>query len=59
MEKTMFWIATIGLALSWMLIKLGIMSATASFLTIALKLALTLMVIGFLISAWVWFRRKS
>ncbi len=55
----MFWIATIGLALSWMLIKLGIMSATASFLTIALKLALTLMVIGFLISAWVWFRRKS
>lgn len=56
---TMFWIAVLGLALSWMLVKLGVMSATAGFLTIALKLALALMIIGGLIGAWAWFRRKS
>jgi hypothetical protein len=55
----MFWIAVLGLALSWMLVKLGVMSATAGFLTIALKLALALMIIGGLIGAWAWFRRKS
>ena len=55
---TMFWITVLGLGLSWMLVKLGAMSATASFLMLALKLLLVLTVIGGLIGVWAWFRHK-
>lgn len=54
----MFWITVLGLGLSWMLVKLGAMSATASFLMLALKLLLVLTVIGGLIGVWAWFRHK-
>ncbi|WP_406623572.1 hypothetical protein [Acidovorax sp. SDU_ACID1] len=55
---TMFWITVLGLGLSWMLVKFGAMSATASFLMLALKLLLVLTVIGGLIGVWAWFRHK-
>ncbi len=54
----MFWITVLGLGLSWMLVKFGAMSATASFLMLALKLLLVLTVIGGLIGVWAWFRHK-
>ena len=54
----MFWITVMGLALSWMLIKLGMLSATANFLMMGLKMALALLVIGGVIGVWAWLRRR-
>ncbi len=54
----MFWIAFLGLSLSWMLVRLGVMSTTVNFLMMGLKLMLVLMVIGGVIGAWAWFRRR-
>lgn len=42
----MFWMALVFLSLSWVLTKFGVLSATVSFLTIAIKLLLVLGLLG-------------
>jgi len=55
----MFWIAALGATLSWMLIKLGVMSATVGFLSLALKLLLVLVVGAVLVWSWTRLRSKA
>lgn len=55
----MFWIAFLGLALSSMLIKLGLLSATASILAFVVKLLLFVIVAGLIVAAWSWLRKKG
>lgn len=56
----MFWIAVLGGALSWMLVKLGAMSATAGFLSAALKSSLLLLLLVSVIAGiGAWVRRKA
>lgn len=55
----MFWIAFLGLSFSWMLIKLGVLSATAGILAFAVKLLLFVIVAGLIAAAWFWLRKKS
>lgn len=55
----MFWIAFLGLAFSWMLIKLGFLSATAGILAFVVKLLLFVIVVGLIAAAWFWLRKKS
>ncbi len=55
----MFWIALLGLTLSWLLTKLGFLSATVAVLTLALKVLLIVLVIGVITAMVLWFRRKT
>ena len=55
----MFWIALLGLTLSWLLTKLGFLSATVGVLTLALKVLLIVLVIGAITTTMLWFRRKT
>lgn len=55
----MFWIAFLGLAFSWMLIKLGFLSATAGILAFVVKLLLFAIFAGLIAAAWFWLRKKS
>lgn len=55
----MFWIALLGLTLSWLLTKLGFLSATVAVLTLALKVLLIVLVIGAITTTMLWFRRKT
>lgn len=55
----MFWIAILGLAFSCMLIKLGFLSATASILSLVVKLLIFAIVTGLIASAWFWLRRRT
>lgn len=55
----MFWIAFLGLALSWMLIKLGFLSATAGILAFVVKLLLFAIFAGLIAGVWFWLRKKS
>ena len=55
----MFWIAFLGLAFSWMLIKLGFLSATAGILVFVVKLLLFVIFTGLIAAAWFWLRKKS
>ena len=55
----MFWIAFLGLAFSWMLIKLGVLSATAGILAFVVKLLLFVIATGLIVAAWFWLRKKS
>lgn len=55
----MFWIAILGLALSWMMIQLGILSATASLLMLVVKLLLFVILAGLIVTAWSRFRSKA
>lgn len=55
----MFWIAVLGGALSWMLVKLGAMSATVGFLGLALKLLLLLLIVSVIAGTWARARRKG
>lgn len=55
----MFWIAFLGLAFSLMLIKLGLLSATASILAFVVKLLLFVIVAGLIVAAWFWLRKKG
>jgi hypothetical protein len=55
----MFWIAFLGLAFSAMLIKLGLLSATASILAFVVKLLLFVIVAGLIVAAWFWLRKKG
>jgi len=54
----MFWIAFLGLAFSWMLIKLGFLSATAGILVFVVKLLLFVIFAGLVAAAWFWLRKK-
>lgn len=56
----MFWIALLGLTLSWLLTKLGFLSATVAVLTLApSKVLLIVLVIGVITAMVLWFRRKT
>lgn len=55
----MFWIALLGLSFSWMLIKLGSLSATVGILAIVAKMLLIAILVGSLAAVWVWFRGKN
>jgi hypothetical protein len=55
----MFWIAFLALALSWMMIKLGFLSATASMLMFVVKLLLLVILVGFLVLVWTRVRGKA
>jgi hypothetical protein len=55
----MFWIALLGLSFSWMLIKLGFLSATAGILAFVVKLLLFVIVAGLIAVAWFWLRKNS
>jgi flagellar motor component MotA len=55
----MLWIAILGIALSWMMIKLGFLSATASMLVVVIKLLLFVIFVGLIAAAWYKFRRKA
>lgn len=55
----MFWITFLGLVFSWMLIKLGFLSATAGILTFVVKLLLFVIVAGLVAAAWFWWRKKK
>lgn len=55
----MFWIAFLGMAFSWMLIKLGFLSATASFLSFVIKLLLLVLFVGMIAGVWFWLRSKK
>lgn len=54
----MFWIALLGLSFSWMLIKLGFLSATVGILTTAVKLLLIAILVGSIAAVWFWYRKK-
>ena len=55
----MFWIAIFGLFFSWLLIKLGVLSATVGILTMAIKLLLIPILVGSIAAAWFWLRKKT
>ena len=55
----MFWIALLGLALAWMMIKLGFLSATASVLMFVVKLLLLVILGGLIAAAWSKFCGKA
>ncbi|MGV0960493.1 MAG: hypothetical protein ACOYB1_11720 [Limnohabitans sp.] len=55
----MFWIAILGLALSWMMIKLGFLSATASILAFVVKLLLFVILAGVIAVVWSKLRSKA
>jgi len=55
----MFWIAFLGLALAWMMIKLGFLSATASILMFVVKLLLLVILVGIIVAVWSKFRGKK
>lgn len=55
----MFWIAFLGLAFSWLFIKLGFLSATAGILAFVVKLLLLVIFAGLIAGVWFWLRKKS
>ncbi len=55
----MFWIAILFFAMSWILIKLGVLSATASVLVFVIKLLLFVIFAGLVAFAWSKFRSKA
>lgn len=55
----MFWIALLGLSFSWMLIKLGFLSATAGILAFVVKLLLFVIVAGLIGAVWLLLSKKS
>jgi hypothetical protein len=54
----MSWITLLSLTLSFMLIKLGALSATASILAFVVKLLLFAILTGLIAAAWLWLRKK-
>lgn len=55
----MFWIATLGLSFSWLLIKFGILSASVGILTMVIKLLVIAILVGSIAAAWFWPRKKT
>ena len=55
----MFWIALLGLTLSWLLTKLGFLSATVGVLTLLIKAMLIVLFIGVIATMILWFRRRT
>ena len=55
----MFWIALLGLTLSWLLTKLGFLSATVGVLTLVIKAMLIVLFIGVIATMILWVRRRT
>jgi hypothetical protein len=55
----MFWIALLGLTLSWLLIKMGFLSATVGVLTLVIKAMLIVLLIGVIMTMILCFRRRT
>lgn len=55
----MFWIAILVFSMSWMLIKLGFLSATAGVLMFVIKLLVFVIIVGLIAIAWSWIRGKA
>jgi hypothetical protein len=55
----MFWIALLGLTLSWLLTKLGFLSATVGVLTLVIKFMVIVLLIGALTAVILWLRKKT
>lgn len=55
----MFWIALLGLSLSWFLIKLGFLSAKVGILTLVIKVLLIVFVIGSIVAMILWLSKKT
>lgn len=54
----MFWIAVLGLSMSWALTKFGALSATVGILTLAIKLLLIAFIVSFIAAVFFWLRKK-
>lgn len=54
----MFWIALLGLSLSWFLIKLGFLSAKVGILTVVIKVLLVVLFVGSIAAMILWLCRK-
>lgn len=54
----MFWIALLGMSLSWVLIKLGFLSATVGVMSTVIKLLLIAILIGATGGTLFWCRNK-
>jgi hypothetical protein len=54
----MFWMAVLGLSFSAMLIKLGVLSATASVMTLVVKALLLIIFAGLVGGFLAWIQRK-
>ena len=54
----MFWIGFFGLTLTWLLTKLGFLSATVGILTMVIKLLIAAIVLGSIAAAWYFLRSK-
>ena len=55
----MFWIALLGMSLSWFLVKLGFLSAKVGILTLVIKVLLIILVIGSVIAMILWLGKKT
>jgi hypothetical protein len=55
----MFWIAVLLVGFSGMLIKLGVLSATAGILMFVIKLLVLVIFVGLIAVAWSWIRGKA
>ena len=55
----MFWIAILVFSMSWMLIKLGFLSATAGVLIFGIKLLVLMIIAGLIAIVWLWTRGKA
>ena len=55
----MFWIAMLVFGFSWVLIKLGFLSATAGFLVFIIKVLIFAIVVGAIVFVWMKLRKKD
>lgn len=55
----MFWIALLGLSLSWFLVKLGFLSAKVGLLTALVKVLLIVFFIGSIVALILWLCIKT
>lgn len=55
----MFWIAILGFGLSWVLVKLGFLTATTSFMALVIKLLVLVIIAGVAAYLWTKFRKRA
>jgi hypothetical protein len=55
----MFWIAMLVFGFSWVLIKLGFLSATTGFLVFIIKVLIFVIVVGAIAFVWMKLRKKD
>lgn len=55
----MFWIAMLVFGFSWVLIKLGFLSATTGFLVLIIKVLIFMIVVGVIAFVWMKLRKKD